>query len=424
MKKRFLPTVLLSTLSLVASPPLLASVSDKEFSELKAELLLLMERVNILETENTDLKTTSQASIKTIDMAEERISKMENQSKKSSWATNSKWKGDFRYRYEDIRVEDQDNRNRNRIRSRIALISQLPQDVEVGFGMATGGDDPVSTNQTLGGGGSTKDVRLDLAYFNWTATKKINVIAGKFKNVWHRPDKNELMWDSDWNPEGFAITYKSDMLFVNGGLNWLESDSKKENSEFAWGLQSGIKTNFGDNFLIAGVGYYDLPVKGREAYFGDDDDFFGNSFSCTDPSSLEGCTYDNDYKEAQIFAEFRTHLGELPVVIFGDYVQNTDVDEFDTAWATGLKIGKASNTGLWELAYRYQDLEADSLFGLTVNSDFAGGGTDAKGHIFKGAYALNKKWQIGFTYFDNKRNGNQGTDEDYDRLQIDTKFKF
>ena len=45
-----------------------------------------------------------------------------------------------------------------------ALVAKPTDTTEVGLGMATGGDDPVSTNQTLGGGGSTKDVRLDLAY--------------------------------------------------------------------------------------------------------------------------------------------------------------------------------------------------------------------------------------------------------------------
>ncbi len=419
MKKTLILTLLIS---LGISPALVASVTDQEFADLRAELINLMERVDILETENRTLKVTTQTTIKTMDGTRMHVAKVEQQSKKSSWAENTKWKGDFRYRYESIKIEDKDDRNR--IRARITLISQLPQDVEVGFGMATGGDDPVSTNQTLGGGGSTKDVRLDLAYFNWTANSKVNVIGGKFKNIWHRPDNNEMIWDSDWNPEGFAMTVRTGMLFVNGGLNWLESDSKKSNARVAWGLQSGLKTNFGDNLLIAGIGYYDLPVEGREVYFGDDEDFSGNSFSCSDPVDLVGCTYDNNYKEAQIFAEFRTHFGDMPVVFLGDYVKNTDVDTFDTAWAVGIKIGKASNTGLWELAYRYQDLEADSLFGLTTNSDFAGGGTDAKGHIYKGTYALNKKWQVAFTYYDNKRNGNLGTEEDYDRVQIDTKFKF
>ncbi len=47
---------------------------------------------------------------------------------------------DFRYRYEEIDVEDIDTRERNRIRARAALIAALPNDVEIGLGIATGGD--------------------------------------------------------------------------------------------------------------------------------------------------------------------------------------------------------------------------------------------------------------------------------------------
>ena len=63
-----------------------------------------------------------------------------------------------------------------------ALVAKITDTREVGFGMATGGDDPVSTNQTLGGGGSTKDVRLDLAYATWTGLENTALTAGKFAN--------------------------------------------------------------------------------------------------------------------------------------------------------------------------------------------------------------------------------------------------
>ncbi len=416
MNTKRIPVITLALLILL-SLPARSAVSDEDFAMLKADLMALLQRVSSLESENHELRATTKQVV-------EVVAKRSNSSSASAWADDIKWKGDFRYRYEGIRIEDQDNQDRNRIRGRIALIASLPQDVEVGFGLATGGDDPVSTNQTLGGGGSTKEVRLNLAYFNWAATDSLNVVAGKFKNIWFRPDKNELIWDSDYNPEGFAMTYKGDKFFVNSGLNWLESDTKKGNTRFAWGIQSGFTTNIGDNILTTGVSYYDLPVQGREVFFGEDGDFFGNSFTCVDPVDLVDCTYDNNYEEVEIFAEIKTHLGDMPVTLFGDYVQNTAVDEFDAAWAAGIKVGKASNSGTWEVAYRYQDLEADSLFGLTVNSDFAGGGTDSKGHIFQGTYALNKKWKLALTYFVNKRNGNQGIEEDYDRIQIDTKFKF
>ena len=398
-----------------------ASVSDQEFAELKSNLLALSARVSMLEAENTALKADSpKALITSTNHAPKKIIETLSQKPKE----NIKWKGDFRYRYEGIQVENKDDRSRNRIRARIALIAQLKDNVEVGFGLASGGDDPVSTNQSLGDAASSKDARLDLAYFKWQANPNLTVVAGKFKNIWVRPDKNELVWDSDYNPEGFGLTYKANKLFINTALNWLQSDSKKANTRFSWGLQAGIATKIGGGKLTSGIAYYDIPVEKRGVFIGDADEFSGNSFTCVDPTALVDCTYSNNFEEVQVFAEYKTKLNGMPLTLFGDYVKNLAADKFDTAWATGIKLGKASGRGTWDMAYRYQSLEADSLFGLTTNSDFGGGGTDSLGHVIKGSFAMNKQWKLGFTYLDTKRNGDLGSEEDYQRIQIDTKFKF
>jgi len=92
------------------------------------------------------------------------------------------WKGDFRYRYETFDIEGKPDRDRNRIRARAALIADVTPAMQVGLGLASGGDDPVSSNQTLGGGGSTKDLRIDLAYFDYTGLKDSHIVGGKFSN--------------------------------------------------------------------------------------------------------------------------------------------------------------------------------------------------------------------------------------------------
>ena len=75
-----------------------------------------------------------------------------------SWTDRIKIDGDFRYRYERIDPEGSDTRSRNRIRARANIRADVADNTEVGFGLATGGEDPVSTNQTLGGGGTSKGV--------------------------------------------------------------------------------------------------------------------------------------------------------------------------------------------------------------------------------------------------------------------------
>ena len=107
----------------------------------------------------------------------------------AGWPDRVKLAGDFRYRYEGISVEGSDTRRRNRIRARTNITAQAADNIEVGFGLATGGDDPVSANQTLGGGGSSKNIRLNLAYVDWEAMDGLHVIGGKFKNPLYRAGK-------------------------------------------------------------------------------------------------------------------------------------------------------------------------------------------------------------------------------------------
>ncbi|MBT8062771.1 MAG: putative porin, partial [Gammaproteobacteria bacterium] len=66
----------------------------------------------------------------------------------------------------------------------------------------------------------------------------------------------------------------------------------------------------------------------------------------------------------------------------------------------------------------------DAVFGLLTDSDFAGGGSDGKGHILKGGYAVRENVNANLTYFITERDANAGRARDYDRLQLDLAFKY
>ena len=110
--------------------------------------------------------------------------------------------------------------------------------------------------------------------------------------------------------------------------------------------------------------------------------------------------------------------------MFADYVRNDAAKDQNIGWTLGVKFGKASAKNTWELGYIYQDLEADAVFGLLADSNFGGGGTDSRGHIFKGGWAPEDKWKVGFSYFVNEQAPDSVDRENYNRLQIDTVFKF
>lgn len=403
-----------------------AHVPEAEWAQFKAEFARMAARVDALEAENAQLKAAA-SSVPVDDLAalKSDVATLQSQNAASSWSEKTRIDGDFRYRYEYIDVEDRDSRERNRIRARMSVTAKLPSNTEVGLGMASGGDDPVSTNQTLGGGGSSKELRLDKAYFKWNATDELYLQAGKFSNPLYRPEKSSLLWDGDWRPEGVSAGWSSDMLFANFLGNWLESDNRSGNDTFAWGLQGGLAFNLGEARLTTALAYYDFPTAGRTPFYGDDDEpeFFGNS------SSADGLTYLYDYEMIELGADLAMNVLDMPLSLYANFVQNQDADDYDTGWMAGLTLGKAKDRGDWALGYQYRDLEADAVLGLLSDSDFSGGGTDGKGHILSAAYGINKQWSLGLTWFlDNeageKNLADQGGAVSYDRIQLDTKFKY
>ena len=393
----FFRLTLITCLSIAAN----LAVAD-EIGRIKKELFSLLERIEALEAENKQLKAVTDGNA-----SSEKITV----------------KGDLRYRYEDIKTQGKPDRERSRVRARISGIAKPTKDIELGIGLASGGSDPVSTNQTLGSGGTSKGVVLDLAYFSWELGNGFSVLGGKFKNVFYRPEKNIMMWDGDYNPEGLAVTYNRGPIFVNTGLNWLESDSKVDDPIAMLGLQIGYAAEIKSSALTIGAGFYDFPVKEREVFRGDNDDFFGNSFLCTDSEALLGCTYNHDYEEIEVFAHLQTSLANQPTTFYADYVHNRGASDQNKGLEVGLIFGKASGPASWQIGYSYRDLEADAVFGAVSDSDLGGGGTDVKGQVLKSKFAINRSWKLVLTYFDNKKEMSR-KNQKYDRFQIDTELKF
>jgi hypothetical protein len=422
--------LLLGCLSCLASPLALAEVSDEEIRALREQIRVLSERLDQLEeaaqTEGAASKPTATATTGTappieldprIDRALD--AKLEERMAAVAWAERIGWSGDFRYRFENTQIEAQDDRNRSRVRARTSLQARASNTVRIGFGLASGSADPVSSNQTLGAGGSSKQVNLDLAYFEWSGlAADTTVIGGKYKNPLQSPGGSELIWDGDWRPEGLSFRFDSGAYFARGLATWLESDSKTLQQEFSYGLQGGIRLPLGDRVeWLAGVGYYEIDTAGKGPFFGDGD-FFGNSF---DPVSG---TYLFDYRLVEGLTEVSFELLGKPAMLFGHYVQNLDPDEDDTGYQLGFQFGAVKSRGQWKFGYSYRKVEADAVLGLLTNSDFGGGGTDAKGSILQGAYAFHDNWSFSLTYLINETGLRLADPQDFDLLQLDLNFKY
>jgi cell division protein FtsB len=411
--------------SIIVSPAAFAAVSDEDFAALREQLAAVSARLEQLAAENAELRAAQDQADTAISEVQTTVAEMPASSE--SWADRVKLDGDFRYRYEYIDEDGSDSRKRNRIRARTNIKAQVADNTE-----ATGGDDPVSTNQTLGGGGTSKSVVINLAYIDWEAAEGLHLLAGKFKNPLKRPGSQALTWDGDWTPEGLALKYQRDWYFVNVLGNYLEGDSKQSNKNFSWGGQFGATASVGDVKLTGGIGYYSIPTKGKETNYGDPTDpgdFFGNTAvevggaACgTTPDTT--CVYLYDYDLTQVFAEASFDIGDWPALVFFDYVNNSDPSDNDTGWLLGTKLGQAKDRGEMQFTYYYADKEADSMIGLLADSDFGGGGTDNKGHWLQLNYGINKSLAIGAQYFINEVDITSGSKSDYNRLMIDMQWKW
>lgn len=333
-----------------------------------------------------------------------------------TWADRISFKGDLRLRYENIDEDGEENRARERYRARLAATAVLREDVKVVMELASNADDPVSRNVTFDGGFSGDDIGFDLVYVEWAASENLTVYGGKMKNPLFRAGGAPLAWDSDLNPEGLALKFSRGGFFGTLASFSVEERSSSSDSLLT-AVQVGGKFAIGDNLdLTAGAGYFGYSnTAGNEPFYNGNGK--GNSVD------IDG-NYLYDYKDTELFAQLDTSVGDLPLSVYAQWIRNSEVDEQDAGYAFGAKIGSADDPGDWEASWTYQDVEADALIATFNDSDFGGGGTDASGHILKAAYAVAPAISIGGNYFINKVDRFQGTEHDYNRLQLDVQFSF
>ena len=333
-----------------------------------------------------------------------------------------KIKGDFRYRHETIDEDGSDTRNRHRMRARIGLSAQVNENIGALIQISSGSSDPVSNNQSLDEGFSSKDINLDLAYFSWKPRQLngLELFGGKMKNPFYCVQKSELLWDPDLNPEGLAGRFAYDVnmakIFIGAGFFWIEESAGDDDSYIA-GVQTRIEYIFPDRetYMIAGMGFYNfLNTQGFEPFY-DAEDSSGNSLD------FNG-NYSEDYDELDFFAEFGTMIRSLPVAIFGDLVTNTAAKKDDLGWLVGISLGKTENPGSWKVRYQYKYQEKDAVVGVFTDSDFIGGGTNGRGHELNFDYMVMKNTTFAVTYFITQKNLDD--EKDYNRLQVDLKLAF
>ena len=145
-------------------------------------------------------------------------------------------------------------RQRHRIRARFGVTADVAEDVQVGLTLATGGDDPISANQTLDTGFSRKPIGVDRAFFRWAATDELTFTGGKIANPFYRPGNHHLIYDNDLNPEGLALRYARGNWFASYAGLWVEEREAADDSILLGG-QLGYRSvrNEGARFTVGAM---------------------------------------------------------------------------------------------------------------------------------------------------------------------------
>jgi hypothetical protein len=394
-----------------------------EVSELKAAVQALQKRIETLESQT---KAAEEAN----DRQTDQIAQV--RSNVPAWVPNFTWKGDLRYRNENIDQEYTAERNRDRIRVRAGFVARVNDTITTELQLATAeANDPRSSNQTLTGENTRKAIYLDLAYVEWKPLPDWKVTGGKMKYPWVRPGQS-VLFDGDVNPEGLAVNFTHGAFFASTFYNLLEERSAVGESTL-FGGQVGWKPTIGAATLTLGASYFDFnSVQHRNPFY--------NASSNGNTTTTVGCFPGqspcllNDYNLIEGFAEYSVPVAGRPLSLYADYVKNdAALNDHDTAYSAGIQYGRASNPRTWEIAWYYQKVEKDSLNAQFTDSDFAGGNSDGKGSVVKFGYAFARNWVLNTTYFLNKTNidvpvtvAGVGSvlNRDYKRLQVDMNFKY
>ncbi|WP_223547490.1 putative porin [Pseudomonas sp. A-B-19] len=403
------------------------SITNAQYSELQAELARDQKDQQIARQAQQETNEQIAATAKKTDA-------LSTFDQKLAWAAKTQFKGDVRFREETVHndgVPNNKDQDRQRIRARLGAYSEINPQVDTGIRIATGSnDDARSTNQDLNNYFDKKQIWLDQGYIDYhpDAIKNLHLVGGKMPQQW--VSMGDIIWDSDINPEGLAVTYKyplsgSTELFGSAGHYTLKDNVDGEGVQFKHDLRL-YAGQLGGRFAITDS--MKMTLGGSiYSYDNDSSSACPTSGTVTTPCALavNGNSPNETFKLYEGFGQLDFSNLPVPLSIYGQYVNNTDAsNDQDTGWLAGVK----SRLYGFNVDYNYRDVQRNAVVGAFTDSDFANGFTGSRGSKLKVSYDLDKNFALGATYFmatSDQTNANiNKKDSDINTLQLDAEAKF
>ncbi|MDG4476196.1 putative porin [Thiovibrio frasassiensis] len=343
-------------------------------------------------------------------------------------------KGDLRVRYEKRDKDYKDgqgsdaSRDRWRTRFRLGGIwDNKAENWQVGAGLATGSDDPTSTNDTWSESKTfeTGDIRLDYAY----AKHKWNDFAFTLGQAENPYKSSWVFWDGDVRLSGLTAQYgQKDGIFATLGGYGAKLVNDDNTATLVAG-QAGYKGKVGSAKYTLAAGYQT----------------YSKSLINEGNAAFELDRVDEDKYELNIgdlYGDVSFPVGDVKLKLYGQIWQNFGADgeigesqaedftkkpgDADMGWVFGADAKYNS----FKLGYAYSVVEADSLFGYLSDSDFGDGlnasKTNKKGHRVQLGYDISKNWGTSLTWLSfepNEESVNYTVDQ-VDIYQFDVSYKF
>lgn len=366
-------------------------------ADLEKKIQALEQSLHSLKQQLTEVKTTQDQQA-----AVAQVAAMDALPK---WVQRMKFYGDVRFRfestsYDEFKGSDKDDRARFRVRWRFGVKSQIHEDVELGFRLATGSDDdPTSTNQTMGNyWGEITSVGIDRVYVKWSPSfipnKPAYLAFGKMKNPFFT---TKAMFDGDVVPEGLflgAVFNKKGTVqpFFTGAAFYLkEHKTEPPDDLYAFAGQIGVKAKMNKFKWQIATSYYgwndfgkegNIPpnVHGNPVYQENGEDRL-STFGVWDVLAKA------DYKFSK----------KGSVGFWGHYLTNQQAEgpqeDKDSGYAFGAKLKYSKfSFGAW---YKY--VEANASPGFIADSD--SGFVNRKGWVLEAGYKFFKYGKVKLSYF-------------------------
>jgi len=347
-------------------------------------------------------------------------------------------KGDLRLRQESkteegATTDKNQTSNRQRFRLRVGMNYKLDSKLSVKTQLASGTGEQTSTNQTLGNDSAQKPVFIDMAYVDYKPLDVLGFYGGRMKNPLWQSYSSDIVWDTDYNPEGLAESVKMPVGNTRVFVNALQAVINEDNAgsgaakkpQYLFSNQVGITVPvpMDSRVTLAGALHDWVNERGRII-----------TSTTTSPAGKQGATntttngiLDNDFRVLEVGGEFFTNLPviDVPLSLQGTFIKNTAYrpeiqPKDDTGYQVGGLLGKADHKHGWEVAYFKKSSGKDSTVSDIADSDFPG--TNRVGNIYWVAYGLSDVAGLKVKYFDTK--AINGPKKDIQLAQLDFQVKF